>query len=273
MMDAIQIEPKGHLCWWKTLPTPHKDLARELVGTGVECPAPNTQQVALRLAVAEYAKETRQKNPMVQRLKHRGSAELREVQRGENENDYECKLTAKVNDRDEVELLQYDYIAQGRINELYRKHRALVGGGAISAMLKNKLYDLLGTTVRDAGGTYYLPPNGWVLDQWLQVTQAIERANGGVVTTAAVLLGDSVVAAIADGLTNEILQAAEEVEGRLVEAGEEALTNMEHSLLILEAKMNRYQSILERPLASCKGAIDKAQAAIGGARLVSAALA
>jgi hypothetical protein len=266
----------GAIVMWDCGATEHETLMAKLTYIGLEdfCPPPRSKNEALRCAMGDYAGQQkkllvhngRKKDLIIQPLKGRDDGlEMVEVARGQTDNDYTSRFSAKIEGENEQVTVTSGSAPSWLIQESYAKYRAEVTGGAVGSSLVNILQHLHGTCVRQIGGVYYLPEDA--VAKWDEVVTAYESAGPNRVNRTRIVLDDQAIRMVKQAITRELTTAAGQIaeEVRQGDLGEKALENRKESAQKLRERAKLYEGILSTQLAECRAVIDLAETAASSA--------
>jgi hypothetical protein len=268
---------QGAFVFWDPHATNHTRLREALsdIGQGDLCPPPHAVGLAVKKALADYARANAAaiKEAMgikggdfiVQRHKEAETDgyELVHVKREKDENDYSFVFSARA--EEECTLCETWRAVPPNfrvaIQAQYEKYRSLVSGSGVGKMLSELVGQLHGTCVRAIGGVYYLPED--TVADWDKVVAAVESVGETVVTRARVVLDDSSIRTVANAITNELHQRAQEIRDA-VTSGDlkaDALENRAGLARRCQEKAKHYEEILGVSLDAVHQALKDAEVA------------
>lgn len=288
----------GAFVFWDVKPASHQRLRAELeaIGIGDYTPCPLSVTVALKRAMAEYARATKKqtaanqsrhttkgqkmrRDKMVQRhaSADKYGFEVVDVERGETSNVYVHDFSAKIvfDKSPDGETVTGErvsvtggYANESFIQSQYNANRKIVSASAVGKMLVRCISELHGTCVRTMGGTYYVPED--TCPTWKAIVAAVERASETVVTTAKIVMDRSAVRTVKAAIQKEIKAECERLEQEIAAAsqvdengnpkmGKRALENRVEKGRELLAKVQEYESIVGEELQSVRNLLARVE--------------
>jgi hypothetical protein len=211
---------------------------------------------------------------LIRRLEDRDGFAVVEERRGQDANDYQHTLTARINDDTlQIRFSPFDERA-ARVVAAFNTHLGMLKPAQVSTALVAILDSLGGTRLRPTGAIYWLPEHR--LDEWQRVAQAVERAAAGRPSAVYLLrnqMDADAVRAVRDAIVAEVQQEAERIQKEVASAelGERALENRRTQAGELRQKIALYEELLGVGLHGLEQAVDAAEQSVAMATLLIAA--
>lgn len=151
----------------------------------------------------------------------------------------------------------------------YLRWRGRLDGYDVGMWLSTKVVPhLMGLTLRDRGGIYYIPPT--TLPAYRQVSDVLGRLGGGTVFELPAMECDKAVTAILDAVQQEAAEAAERMERELEGAlGSTALKNRVGRCDRVLEKVAAYETMLGTSLDGIRARMETLSATIAAAILTA----
>lgn len=286
-MSVHVIAKDGAFTFWTGGDTPRTTLLERLTRIGLEkfCPPERTNTAALQIALNEYKAQTRKEirsqakhgektkhDVTVQGLADRqtNGFEVVAIERGDESNGYSGQFSAKVTLDGQVEIHRgwLDYENRTALQRLYDKAKATLGAEALGPALTEIAKSLGATTVREAGGVYYLPNAG--VPKWEEVIQAFQSAGASKVYCAKVVMDAETIRAVKDAIVSEVTEAATVLANEIAgnDLGEVALQNRLNKARCLHTRVTEYSQILNDTLSHLHSIVGVAETAAASALAV-----
>lgn len=278
---SVTIVGSGGVCFWDAGPTRRDLLEARLKQINLErfTPPPRSDSCALKSSVADYADtqlaelrsqrkgsgsdggEKFKRDKVIQgKLNQKTNGiELVDVTRHEqNTNDYVTDFAAKVVEGEVVVTKGYD--PQHKLQAGFNTAKGILTGQAVGKSLIEIIADLKGTTLRELGGVYWLPPES--VPAWKEVIRAFEDV--GEKTKVHLMetpINELTVRAVRDAIVGEVMDAATRLTEELTSGslGEKAVENRKQRALGLHSRVKEYEAILGEALTSLHEVIQVAE--------------
>jgi len=160
------------------------------------------------------------------------------------------------------------------IVDSFNEHRGLVRTAEVTACLVHLIKHLGGTHFPVGRGAYFIPPA--TLETWRKIAAVVESAsfkNPSQVHLAKLVIDPDSIKAIIAGLTGEIEQRLNEIEGE-IKSGKlkkKALIARQGEALALEEKIKEYEALLGIGLESLRSSVDRTEESIMRATILASA--
>lgn len=284
---TLHVIGNGVACFWNSGPTRRDLLEARLAQIDMErfTPCPRSDAEALKISMADYADgelsalrsqrkgsgkdagEKFRRDKVIQAKVNQkvNGFELVDVTRHEeSRNDYVTDFSAKVVEGAvqvtkgyaDAEKLQAGFIAA----------KAVLGGQAVGQSLIRIIAELKGTTLRELGGIYWLPPES--LPAWKEVIAAFESAGEKTkVYAMETPINELTVRAVKDAIVSEVMDASTRLTEEVTAGnlGETAIENRKKRALGLHTRVNEYEAILREALTDLHSVIAVAEQAAASA--------
>jgi hypothetical protein len=283
-MTVHVIARDGAFTFWTAADTPRDTLIERLTRIDLEkfCPPERTNTAALQIALNEYKANTRRQmrsaakhgeksklDVAVQGLADRqtNGFEVVGIERGDDSNGYTGRFSAKVTLEGQVEITRgyLDWDERASLQRMYETAKATLGAEALGPALTEIAKSLGATTVREAGGVYYLPNAG--VARWEEVIQAFQSAGASKVYCAKVVMDAETVRAVKDAIISEVTESATVLANEIAggDLGEIALQNRVAKARVLHGRVNEYSAILNDTLKHLHDIVNVAEVAASSA--------
>jgi hypothetical protein len=192
--------------------------------------------------------------------------EVVDVERKESsQNDYCTDFAARMDEHGNV-LITKGYANSTKLQELFAQHKAILGGNAVGRTLVEIIAHLKGTTLREAGGVYWLPEES--IPTWHQVIDAFQASGTKTkVYCVRTVMDSQTVRAVKDAIVEEVMGAASILTQEITSGslGERAIEFRKSKALALHARVSEYEGILNETLTTLHEVIKVAEVAAASA--------
>jgi len=255
MSQNVTVAAEGAAVYWQVGRTSRSMLnGWKAAGFDLMIPKPRTPKALLADAMGHiYDRRDLLVRPLA---KKSAFTVVREI-RGQHENDYPQVATAEVNETGDVTATENQMAIQATYDEL----ASVLPGSSVTASLVKIVQALLGVSLRDAGGIYWLPPQA--LAKWATVAAVAEAGavDGDTkMYTMRTVMDAETIRAVRDGVVAEMNTAVarilEEINGGTL--GERALETKQAECMTLKRRLAEYETILGQTLAEVTESIAQA---------------
>lgn len=283
-MTVHVISSAGALVYFDAGDTNRQALLGRLQQLGLDkfCPAERSPTQALQIALNEHKKSTRRElragakhgdksklDVAVQALADRqaNGFEVLGIERGEQINVYSGRFSVKLDEQEQVVVtsgaLTLDN--QQALQRQFAAARATLGADSVGPSLIEIAKHLGGTTLREAGGIYYVPEQA--LPVWEQVMAAFQESGGSRVYCVRTVMDTQTVRAVKDAIVSEVCSKAGELTDEITSGslGPTAIENRKAKALALHARVHEYEGILSETLGHLHAVIQVAEQAAAAA--------
>ncbi len=286
--------PIGGACtWWKAAKsTSIAEAERQLDRLGLSqfTPKARTDQSCLRAAMeAVYSPADPKVEKYVFRPVKNGRTGFAVVSESPKEEKHagddwgRVVATAGFTEDGKLEVDPFDYDLFERIKEEMAGAKQWATASAVTASLVALVTGPCdGTTLREAGGNYWVPKHR--LELWKEVREAFRQASaekdreGKQVAPTEVfilhaLADDEMVIAVSDALTSEVQAELAAIEADVAAGNlkETACLNRLRRTSDLEGKVKLYEGLFESPLTQLREAVQRASVAVAQATIQASA--
>lgn len=264
-MQKHEVSVCGALVYWNLGESSRDEVGSILARLGWDhfTPPVRSDQSALRNALAEQFKGP---DKLVQSRRRPGvnGVELVDVERGEDENHYQAKFGAKVENGEVLFNGRCELNADQRwsVQALFAHYKMTLTGAAVGKSLVGILASLGGVAMRPSGGVYWIPTES--IKAWQELAEAIEecgRANQIYVVHT--IMDEGTVRAVRDALVTEITGAAAGISEAIQEGklGERALETKKREACDLRKRVHRFAEFLGEWQENLETIVDSAEQA------------
>lgn len=276
-MVETKISSGGAAVYWSLSPWFDRAvLAAGLTNLGLEKLTPSPRPVIQCLRASLNAMY-RGQNFLVQKLRDRSALEVVQVRPlTETANEYVQVLLAQIgtddDDNPKITLSPFEQTLAENLVEGFNNARGLVSGASVSDMLITRVLMLGGTTLREAGGLYWLHNDQ--LAQWQELTRVVENSSTRDKCACYLLrhnMDEEAVRAVRDAIENESLAESQKLwdEVSSGQLGERALRHRQEKAELLAQKVERFETMLSVSLSGCRSAAENARNAAAAAALMA----
>lgn len=284
---SVQIIGSGAVVFWDAGPTRRDLLEHRLAQINLErfTPRAGSDAEALKISMADYADaelaelrsqrkgsgkdagEKFKRDKVIQAKVNQkvNGFELVDVTRHEeSRNDYVTDFSAKVVEG--AVSVTKGYANSGKLQAGFIAAKAVLGGQAVGQSLIRIIAELKGTTLRDLGGIYWLPPES--LPAWKEVIAAFEAAGQKTkVYAMETPINELTVRAVKDAIIGEVMDASTRLTEEITSGnlGEVAIENRKKRAMGLHRRVEEYESILQEALSDLHNVIAVAEQAAASA--------
>jgi hypothetical protein len=213
---------------------------------------------------------------LIRPLQSRDGFAVVEEQRGQTENLYTQRLSARVQGEGAFARLAFSSMDERSlaVQQAFDLHQGLIAAHQVSECLVGIVERLGGTRLRPSGGFYWLPEAK--LDLWQEVAAAVEKAAFGRPHACYVLrvaMDADAVRAVRDAIVAEVSAEANRIRTEVLsgQLKERALESRRLEAEDLRDKVALYEQLLDTGLAYLREAIDAAEEAASAAALLISA--
>lgn len=246
-----EVTLSGAIVYWSAGPTSLELISARLrnMGLGDFAPAPRSDNSALRAALLDCFDDGKSKVRIEPHKKQKqNGVEVVEIERGETDNDYRSRASAKLDEGGRVR------VRRGNVHEMslqnaFESAKCILPGASVSQSLVSILSFLGGTALRPSGAVYWIPDSA--VETWCKVAAAVEESIVGKEHESKVYMIRSVmdrhaVRAVRDAIVNEVTMAASLLAEQVCsgDLGEVALNNRKAAAMQLHTRVEQYESLL-----------------------------
>jgi len=227
-----------------------------------ELPVPPSPPAALRAAMMEH----KAKNRIVRPLDGGWVIKDETVLEDRSDLDYSpAVVKAKVTIAGTLSM-DGDWQLRQEIQESYNALLWEIDPTRISSWLSGFVSELGGVALRGTGGIYYLPP--WALPRWSRIVRALGESSKHIMYDMPTMKSSGAIKAIIDGLSADLQTALDQLDKEMGSGlGEKALQTRRVRVEEMQAKLERYETLLGSKLEDIRARIGSAQAAVSAAIL------
>lgn len=286
-MTVQVIAQRGGFVTWDAADTDRASLLSRLANLGLEkyCPDPRSDTQALQIALNEHKRHTRKEmragakhgeksklDVAVQGLADRqaNGFEVVGIERGEQTNVYSGRYSVKLDEQGRVTVTSgyLDYEQRQSLQRQYEQAKATLGADSIGPTLIELANHLGGTTIRQAGGVYYVPESG--LAMWERIIDAFQASGASKVYVARVVMDPQCVRQVKDAIVDEVTERARELAREVSEGslGPVAIENRLAKAKLLHGRVQEYEGILAETLSHLHAVVAVAEQAAASALAV-----
>lgn len=277
MVDQNLLRVDGCVVFWSLGEWSRRETLKEcLKDLGFEkfCPEPRTQSAALKDALGTIFPKRKY---LVQPLSRREAWEIREIVRGDQENEYPAKHTAALRETGtapEIVVSPFDQMVADELVRVFNEYLGLVRTAQVTAAMTGVLAHLGGTSLRPRGAVYWLP--GHQIKRWQAVTSAVESSGVGNSNRTYVIrhnLDADAFRAVRHAIVAEVHTEVARIETDINsgDLGERALDHRKDEAVELRDKIRLYESLLNTTLEELVVAVDQVEGAAVQAALMAQA--
>jgi hypothetical protein len=272
-MIMREVSVGGAVAYWKSTWTSRPHLVQHFQDLGLEekmIPEQREPLTVLRHCLQHHIGAN--KGTMIRPLKNRNGYEAVIEKRGLVSNEYQHWFTAVVSDGGIVNVLDDGYDdTSSNLHTLYQHFKDLLSGEAVSAALKRLVLDLAGTTLRDAGGVYWLPDDK--VELWERFAQAYEKSGDNQIYRLRVQADEHMIRAVRDAIESELSEKVEEIKTDVQSntLGVRALQGRVEAAKGLRDKLKTYEQSLGVTLSEVGQAIENAESTAAHAVILASA--
>lgn len=202
---------------------------------------------------------------LVRSLKESGCFGVVEEERGEDANNYQQVLMAKLSGNT-LRFAPFDQTQADKIAACFNEMLGRVPGAAVGSALVSLVKANNGTTIRQTGGLYWLPHSRHAM--WKAVAGAVEKAAAhgeSRVYLATMEVNADSIRVVRDAIKTEVVKESERLLAEAVkgELGKKALEARLMYIQSLEAKVQEYEGIVGESLDDLRVALGKVTTALG----------
>lgn len=271
-MNSVFVRHCGVMTYWAAGDTERAKLIPTMNDLGLAdyVPEQRSDSDALKAAIRDYCKENssgEKRDKLVQGLKKpkRNGFQVLEVERREDDNDYNKSFGAKVEDGRVIVTrgCADDYTLQ----KTFERLKGISTGSSVSAMLAE-------IATRRFGATMLGPRLWWIPDEHVQEWRNIADRVSDIamdgdtaVTSLTYLMDDNGVEAIKDAIIDEVFEIAEKLKKEIADndLGRTALTSRQIVAASLHARVSKYEAILGEALTALHQVVQTAEEAAASA--------
>jgi hypothetical protein len=249
----------GALVFWTLSEQSNRDRLKaglDALGFGEHVPEPRANVTVLKDALIEVFGN---RNYIIRPLSARQGFTVKTEAKGNDDNEYETYLTAKVANEHDAPIFTGDQSRIHEITNLYFKMKGQLSSAQLGISLVAIMKAIAGIRLRPTGGIYWI--EGKNVETWEKVVTIAEGASDGGVTKGYVIkhsFDPQSISAVKDALVYEVTTEARKISEEILsgEVGNRAIKARKEEALALRAKVVEYENILGVALDSLKKNLD-----------------
>lgn len=208
-------------------------------------PNNTSPKVAVKRAIQELSNRSVLARPLG---RGKGYALVNEEATGEDLN-YNVELKVKLENDIALKFEPEDHVLKSRVQQEYSQHLMHISGSDISMWVKQLIFSMGGSRLRDRGGVYFLPHTN--LENFRKMMEIVQDVSGSVVFELPVARSEEAVKSILHAITKEaedhigLIEGAVESEDDL---GPRAMKTKARQCEEMIEKVERYENLLNASL-------------------------
>jgi len=269
-MTLLRVD--GVVAYWSLTEFTRLDKLRDgldAAGFRKYAPDPRSAQVCLKDALGDVFPRM-----LVQPLAGRDAWEVREIVRGEEENQYLLRHRVALRDgatpSPKIALAPFDAEVGSQVASRFNDFRGLVRCAQVTAAMTAILRELRGTSLRPRGSIYWMPEKS--MGEWQQVIDAVQKAGVGGENRCYLIrhaMDADAVRAVRDAIVAEVTTESARLKADVEsgELGERALRTREAEARDLRDRVVLYEELLQTGLGVLHQKLDETEASVSMASL------